>query len=155
MMNLITLTVNLILLVMLPYHWLTFKAFAQSKMYQPIAIKVNEAIKDKLTSEDIPTGEGGFARDYFIYLDKGDQVAIDLSSEDFDSILVLIAEDGTTIAENDDSPDSTSNSLLFTRIAEAGKYIVRVRAFGQTGTGNFKLKITKLQPSHTKSILDK
>lgn len=149
MMNLVTLTANLTLLVMIPYHWLTFNAFAQSKMYQPIAIRANEAIKDKLTAEDIPTGEGGFARDYFIYLDEGDQIAIDLSSEDFDSILVLIAEDGTTIAENDDSPDSSSNSLLFTRIAEAGKYIVRVRAFGQTGSGNFNLKITKLQPAQS------
>ena len=145
MMNLITLTVKLILLVVIPYHWLTFSASAQAKMYQPITIKENEAISDKLTAEDIPTGEGGFARDYVIYLEKGDQVAIDLSSDDFDCILLLISEDGTTIAENDDSPDNTSNSLLFTRINNAGRYIVRVRAFGQAGSGNFQLKVTKLQ----------
>ena len=145
MMKLTTLTIKLILLVVIPYHWLTLNVRAQAKIYQPIAIKENESITDKLTAEDIPTGEGGFARDYFIYLDEGDQIAIDLSSEDFDSILLLIAEDGTTIAENDDSPDSSSNSLLFTRIATAGKYIVRVRAFGQAGSGNFQLKVTKLQ----------
>lgn len=147
MTKLLTLTVNLTLLVTIPYHWLSSNALAQSKMYQPINIKENQVIADKLTANDIPTGEGGFARDYVIYLNEGDQIAIDLSSEDFDSILVLIAEDGTTIAENDDSPDNSSNSLLFTRIATAGKYIVRVRAFGQTGSGNFKLKVTKLQPA--------
>lgn len=42
--------------------------------------------------------------------------------------------------------DGTSNSLLFTRIAETGNYIIRVRSFGETGVGNFKLKVTKLQP---------
>ena len=147
MMNRLFLTFSSVLLVMIPFHWLSFSALAQSKkMYDPIAIKENQSISDKLTADDIPTGEGGFARDYVIYLDEGDQIAIDLASEDFDSILLLIGEDGNTIAENDDSPDSTSNSLLFTRIAEAGRYIVRVRAFGQTGSGNFKLTITKLQP---------
>ena len=149
MTNILALIVNLTLLVTIPYHWLSSNALAQSKIYQPINIKENQTITDKLTANDIPTGEGGFARDYVIYLDEGDQVAIDLSSEDFDSILVLIAEDGTTVAENDDSPDSTSNSLLFTRIATAGKYIVRVRAFGQTGSGNFKLKVTKLRPAQS------
>ena len=147
MMKLITLTIKLTLLVVIPCHWLISSASAQTKMYEPVAIKENEPITDKLTAKDIPTGEGGFARDYFIYLEEGDQIAIDLSSDDFDSILLLIAEDGTTIAENDDSPDSTSNSLLFTRINNAGRYIVRVRAFGQAGSGNFKLKVTKLQPA--------
>ena len=113
MTNLLTLTVNLTLLVTIPYHWLSSNALAQSKIYQPINIKENQTITDKLTANDIPTG------------------------------------DGTTIAENDDSPDSTSNSLLFTRIATAGKYIVRVRAFGQTGSGNFKLKVTKLKPAQS------
>ena len=144
-MKLITLTFKLALLVVVPFHWLTLNALAQDKIYQPIAIKENEAIKDKLTAADIPTGEGGFARDYSIQLNEGDQIAIDLSSDDFDCILILIAEDGTTIAENDDSPDNTSNSLLFTRINNAGRYIVRVRAFGQAGSGNFQLKVTKLQ----------
>ena len=147
MMNLLALTFNLTLLVTIPYHWLSSNALAQSKMYQPINIKENHTITDKLTANDIPTGEGGFARDYVIYLEEGDQIAIDLSSEDFDCILVLISEDGTTVAENDDSPDSSSNSLLFTRIATTGKYIVRVRAFGQTGSGNFRLKVSKLQPA--------
>ena len=54
-------------------------------------------------------------------------------------------EDGTTIAENDDSPDGTTNSLLFTRITEDGKYIIRVRSFALSGSGNFNLRVTKLQ----------
>ncbi|MFN9398337.1 MAG: PPC domain-containing protein, partial [Dolichospermum sp.] len=92
------------------------------------------------------TGQGGFARDYAVKLNKGDNLAIDLSSENFDTIITLLAPNGTTVLENDDGPDGTSNSVLFTRITDTGTYIVRVRSFGETGLGKFKLKVTKLQP---------
>lgn len=132
-------------------HWLTFNALAQSKTYNPTPIEENQPITDTLTNEDIPTGEGGFAKDYIINLQKGDQIAIDLKSEDFDTIIMLMNEDGLTIAENDDSPDSDSNSLLFTRIAETGKYFIRIKAFGATGSGNFIVKLTKLQAIQSQS----
>ncbi len=118
---------------------------AQAKIYNPIPIPENQAINDKLTADDIPTGEGGFARDYYIILQKGEQIAIDLISDEFDTIVYLMSEDGTIIAENDDAPDGSTNSLLFTRIAKTGKYIIRVRAFGQTGNGNFQLTVTRLE----------
>ncbi len=120
---------------------------AESKIYDPPSITSDKEISDTLTENDIPTGEGGFARDYHVQLEKGDQVAIDLTSDNFDSMVMLIAADGSTVAENDDGPDGTSNSLLFSRITEAGKYIVRVRAFGETSGGKFTLKVTRLKPN--------
>lgn len=121
-------------------------AKAQEQLYKPVALPTNREISDTLSEKDIPTGEGGFARDYSVNLEEGDQVAIDLNSEDFDTMVLLIAADGSTLAENDDGPDGTTSSLLFARITEAGEYIVRVRAFGETGGGKFKLKITRLRP---------
>lgn len=119
---------------------------AQLRMYNPISLPSNNEIEDTLSTKDIPTGEGGFARDYSVYLESGDQVAIDLISDDFDAIVALIANDGSKIAENDDGPDGSNNALLFTRINESGTYTVRVRAFGETGGGKFRLKVTRLQP---------
>lgn len=126
----------------------TSAAFAQAvnKLYSPISIPLNDEISDSLSDKDIPTGQGGFARDYMVKLSKGDNLAIDLVSDSFDSIITLLAPDGTTVAENDDGPDGSSNSLLFTRIAETGSYVIRVRSFGETGIGKFKLKVTRLQP---------
>ena len=123
-------------------------AKAESKIYDPPSLTSEKEISDTLTENDIPTGDGGFARDYFIQLEKGDQVAIDLVSDNFDSMVMLIADDGATVAENDDGPDGSTNSLLFSRITEAGKYIVRVRAFGDTSGGEFTLKLTRLKPSN-------
>lgn len=119
---------------------------AQSQLYNPIPLPASNEILDKLTDKDIPIDKGGFARDYAIELNTGDQVAIDLTSENFDTIVALIASDGSIIAENDDGPDGSTNSLLFTRINEKGRYIIRVKGFGTTGGGNFKLKVTRLKP---------
>lgn len=119
---------------------------SRCKVYNPLALPASNEVNDTLSEKDIPTGQGGFARDYIMQLNAGDNVAIDLSSESFDAILTLLAEDGSTVSENDDGPDGSTNALLFTRIAKTGKYIVRVRAFGATGFGEFKLKVTRLQP---------
>ncbi|TVP57478.1 MAG: peptidase [Nodularia sp. (in: Bacteria)] len=120
--------------------------FAQNQLYSPIPLTPNTELSDTLSNKDIPTGQGGFGRDYMVTLNKGDKLVIDLTSESFDTIITLLAPNGTTVAENDDGPDGTTNSLLFTRIQETGNYIIRVRSFGETGVGPFKLKVTKLQP---------
>lgn len=122
-------------------------ARAQTPLYNPIPIPPNNEVSDTLTDKDIPIEKGGFARDYVINLNAGDQVAIDLTSESFDTIVTLLAADGSTVGENDDGPDGSTNSLLFTRINEAGRYVIRVRAFGATGGGAFKLKVTRLKPA--------
>jgi hypothetical protein len=120
-------------------------AKAQSQLYNPIPLPTNNEIVDKLTDKDIPIDKGGFARDYAVNLKAGDQIVIELTSKEFDTILALIASDGTVIGENDDGPDGSTNSLLFTRISEDGRYIIRVKGFGVTSGGNFKLKLTRLK----------
>ncbi|MGA9382544.1 MAG: PPC domain-containing protein [Phormidium sp.] len=118
---------------------------AQKQLYNPIPLPANGEVSDSLSEKDIPTGQGGFARDYSMDLNAGDNIAIDLSSDNFDTIITLM-RNGVTVVENDDGPDGTTNSLLFTRIKESGTYIVRVRAFGETAGGAFKLKVTRLKP---------
>jgi Bacterial pre-peptidase C-terminal domain len=117
-----------------------------STLYNPINLPSTNEISDTLTDKDIPTGFGGFARDYVVTLQEGDQVAIDLTSDEFDTIVTLIAPDGSTLGENDDGPDGSTNSLLFSRISTPGNYIVRVRPYGGQGTGSFVLKVTRLRP---------
>lgn len=115
------------------------------QMYAPIPLPASREISDTLSNRDIPTGFGGFARDYTVQLEAGDQVAIDAISEAFDTMVALIGEDGTTISENDDGPDGTTNSLLFARITQSGTYTVRIRAYAGQGSGPFRLKVARLR----------
>ena len=134
------------LLISILFLLISSQSQAENRLYNPIPLSLNTDISDRLTDQDIPTGEGGFARDYVVELEKGDQVAIDLKSDEFDTVVVLIASDGSTVGANDDGPEGGTNSLLFARIKETGNYIVRVRTFGVTGGGQFTLKIDRLQP---------
>jgi len=119
---------------------------AQSKLYEPIPLPTSNQVSDMLSEKDIPTGQGGFARDYSVKLRAGDNVVIELTSDSFDTIVTLLAPDGSTVGENDDGPDGTTNSLLFTRITKTGTYVIRVHAFGEAGVGPFKLKVSRLRP---------
>lgn len=114
-------------------------------VYQPIPLTLGQELKDTLSDRDIPTGQGGFARDYLITLKAGDQIAVDLVSEIFDPMVILMTKEGTPIAENDDGPDGTANALLFTRIVKPGNYVIRVRSFGETAGGAFRLTVTPLK----------
>lgn len=117
-----------------------------SDLYNPIKLPDSGEISDTLTDQDIPTGFGGFYRDYVVSFKQGDQVVMDLTSEEFDTIITLIGPDGATVGENDDGPDGTTNSLLFARVATPGDYIVRVSPYAGQGIGAFSLKVTRLQP---------
>ncbi len=120
-------------------------ARAQNPMYAPVSLPASREINDTLGPQDIPTGTGGFARDYTVSLEAGDQVAIDVTSDEFDTLVTLINKDGAAVGENDDGPDGTTNSLLFARITEAGTYTVRVQAYAGGNGGKFYLKVARLR----------
>ena len=117
-----------------------------ASIYSPQPMPSGNEVSATLTDKDIPTGSGGFYRDYRVTFAAGDQVVMDLTSEEFDTIISLIAPDGSTVTENDDGPDGTTNSLLFARIARAGDYVIRVSPYAGQGMGAFKLKVTRLRP---------
>ena len=118
---------------------------AKEPVYTPLPLTLGQDLTDTLSDRDIPTGQGGFARDYIVTLKAGDQIAVDLVSEVFDPMVILMTKEGIPIAENDDGPDGTPNSLLFMRIVKSGLYIIRVRSFGETTGGAFKLTVTPLK----------
>jgi hypothetical protein len=123
----------------------TITLLSDRSVYNPAPLPINGEVRETLSDRDIPTGEGGFARDYSIQLTSGDQLAIDVTSENFDTVVMLINYQGKTIGKNDDGPDGTSNSLLFTRIKDAGTYYIRVQGFGETSSGEFRLKVSRLK----------
>lgn len=115
------------------------------KIYTPLPLPPSNEVRDTLTDKDIPLGDGGFARDYAIQLNTGEQIAIDLVSDNFDPVVVLLTKEGKTIGKNDDGPDGTSNSLLFARIKKTGTYTIRVQGFSETSGGDFTLRVNRLK----------
>jgi len=121
-------------------------AQAQTALYNPITMPSSNTIDDVLTESDIPTGFGGFSRDYSITFEDSDYAVVDLASDDFDTVVTLLSPDGSTFGENDDGPDGSTNSMLFVRIMEGGPYTLRVSSYAGQGMGTFNLKVTRLRP---------
>jgi hypothetical protein len=120
---------------------------ANSRVYEPIPLLISEPITDTLSHLDIPLGQGGFARDYTVSLSAGDQLVIELKSQRFDTFVSLLAADGSTLGENDDGPDGTTNSWLVVYIPASGNYTVRVQASGKNkAVGPFTLLVTRFRP---------
>jgi hypothetical protein len=118
---------------------------AAAELYNPPTLDGQE-VNDTLSTSDIPTGLGGFAKDYVVDLEAGDQITVDAVSEEFDTLVMLMDSNGVTVSENDDGPDGSTNSLLFARISEAGKYTIRVRSYAGEGSGPFSIKVARLRP---------
>lgn len=123
----------------------TLSTHALAQIYNPVELTGGREVNDTLSASDIPTGVGGFARDYKVDLLEGDQITIDVISEEFDTLVSLLGDDGATVSENDDGPDGSTNSLLFARIDASGQYTVRVRSYAGQGTGAFYLKLARLR----------
>ncbi len=120
-------------------------AAQDNRVYTPLTLPPSNEVADALTDRDIPLGDGGFARDYALQLASGEQVVIELTSDNFDTVLTLLTKEGKTVGKNDDGPDGSSNSLLFARIKKTGPYTVRVQGFSDTSGGKFLLKISRLK----------
>lgn len=122
------------------------RAAAQdTRVYTPLPLPPSNEVADTLTDRDIPLGDGGFARDYAIQLTGGEQVVVELNSDNFDTVLTLLTKEGKTVGKNDDGPDGSSNSLLFARIKKTGTYTVRIQGFSETSGGKFTLKVSRLK----------
>jgi hypothetical protein len=120
-------------------------AAQENKVYTPLTLPPSNEVADALTDRDIPLGDGGFARDYAVQFVNGDQIVIELTSDNFDTVVTLLTKEGKTVGKNDDGPDGSSNSLLFARIKKTGPYTVRVQGFSDTSGGKFSLKVSRLK----------
>lgn len=118
-------------------------AEARSQLYKPPSLQIGRSISEQLSNRDIPTGQGGFARDYVITCKAGEQITVTVTSTDFDPMVAVIAPDGFTLAENDDAEDGTTNAALTLTMPQSDRYTVRVQNFGQTTGGAFQLQVTR------------
>ncbi|MEN8240883.1 MAG: PPC domain-containing protein, partial [Chloroflexota bacterium] len=74
----------------------------------------------------------------------GDIVSIALDSDDFDAFLELRGNNGLILAEDDDGGETGSNSLISEYlITETGTYLIVVRAYSDTETGEFSLSLNE------------
>jgi hypothetical protein len=115
-----------ILLMMLFALALATSAFAQD------SVSVGDVIEGEADDDTV---------EYEIELEEDQTVEISLESDDFDTYLYILDEDGDEVDSNDDGFDSGFNSFLEFTADDTATYTIRVDAFGGDPDGDFVLTI--------------
>jgi CHAT domain-containing protein/tetratricopeptide (TPR) repeat protein len=69
----------------------------------------------------------------------GDQIAIELSSDEFDAYLILKSPDGKVIAQNDNGVSGINSTIVIT-LPTTGVYIILANTYGAGATGSYQLE---------------
>ncbi len=90
------------------------------------------------------TGENSYYTDYRIRLNAGQEIVLNLDSDDFDAYLLVLNSDATgdPLASNDDSSNGRNSTLVF-RAPTAGNYIIRASQLG-TSEGGYRLRVRRI-----------
>ena len=85
----------------------------------------------------------------------GTRVQIDMTSDDFDTYVVLLAESdpATPLAEDDDGGPEGTNSRLFHTLPADGAYRIQARSFAPGGTGAYVLTVIEAEPERPAQAL--
>lgn len=92
-----------------------------------------------------PTGNGRFADDYrFDNISPGQQLQLDLNSDDFDSFLQLVDEKTGRVITGDDDAGGNRNSRLSFTVQPNINYIARATSYSPGETGNYRISSINL-----------
>ncbi len=109
---------------------------------QPRVLTLGMARGDSLTSQDPQMRQR--RSPYHVWMfdgRRGEHVAIDMTSSDFDSYLVLRDPDGALVASDDDGGEG-NNARIRTVLPRDGRYRVVATAFSAEGRGQYGLLLT-------------
>ncbi len=93
-----------------------------------------------LGSPDCVESPGIWVRFWTIQGIAGQEVTIDVSSSDFDTVLDLLNPDGVIVASNDDSGGGTDSHIVYT-LDSTGPWTAKVSNFPGTGPGSFNISL--------------
>jgi Calx-beta domain/Bacterial pre-peptidase C-terminal domain len=128
------------------------QARASSAACTPTGINIGQTVNGNLASDDCAFGDGTVLDPYTFNALAGQQVAITMSSAQFDTYLYLLNPDGSTLTFNDDAVGTNSRIPLsgFITLPTTGTYTILANAFDEAtngGVGNYTLQITAPAPT--------
>lgn len=118
---------------------------------KPVSID-GEPIAGRLTlNSNILPADNSYFDAYSFEGVEGQQVEILMSSNQFDSYLILLAPDGSDLVQDDDGGGNTNARIAIT-LPTAGTYTVFANSYsaGEVGTYNLQISSTTIAPSATR-----
>jgi hypothetical protein len=108
-------------------------------------LQVGETVTGNLSTSDCRRSDGSYQDTWRFSLASTTQVQIDLTSNSFDTYLILNGADGSFILENDDFEEDGDDSRLITTLA-AGTYHVIANSYFADRVGAYQLRVGVVTP---------
>jgi hypothetical protein len=111
-----------------------------SPLAAQIPIRVGQTMNGRLVQTDPKFADGSHYKMYAFVGNRGDTVAIDLTSDDFDANLLVTDANGNSLARNDDSGETCNARLTFIAPA-AANYRVYANSSAPAELGDYKITL--------------
>ncbi|HET8713718.1 MAG TPA: hypothetical protein VFM23_08580 [Gemmatimonadales bacterium] len=105
-------------------------------------IRVGQTVTGRLVQGDQTFSDGSRYKMYAFVGNKGDTVAVDLSSDDFDANLLIADASGNSLARNDDSGERCNAKLTFVP-PSTGNFRIYANSSAQAELGEYKLTLSR------------
>jgi len=106
------------------------------------SIGVGQSVTGRLVQTDRKFSDGSLYRMYSFAADKGEAIALDLTSDDFDANLLIADASGNTLARNDDGGGSCNARLTFVPPV-TGSYRVYANSSAPAELGDYRLTLAR------------
>jgi hypothetical protein len=118
---------------------------SSSSVKIPVAIPSLLSVEGVLEKGDqVIPADSSFYDTYTIEGSAGQEIKIDLVSQDFDTYLAILDPTGKIIAENDDLAQGNSNSQITLKLPSDGSYRLIVNSYSDQGQGKYTITANTL-----------
>jgi hypothetical protein len=105
-------------------------------------IRIGQTVTGRLTIADQAFNDGSRYKMYAFVGNKGDTVAVDLMSDDFDANIVVADASGNALARNDDSGENCNARLTYV-LPQAANYRVYANSSAPAELGEYRLALAR------------
>ena len=117
----------------------------------PTPITIGQTVNGNLTTGDCPLGDGTFYDAYSFTATAGQQIAVSMTSSQFDTFLILNRPDGSILTIDDDGAGGTNSRIPsgggFITLSASGTYTIWANAFDPLDTtGAYTLTLSAPLP---------
>ena len=105
-------------------------------------IRLGQTVTGRLTTTDQQFSDGSRYKMYAFVGNKGDTVAVNLMSDDFDANIVIADASGNRLANNDDSGENCNARLTYV-LPQAANYRVYANSSAPAEVGEFRLSLAR------------
>lgn len=118
-----------------PQEW---SRFASVFSITPNGSAVSGVLSD---NSNVLESDNSFFDAYTFDAQQGQQISIDMVSQDLDAYLILLDPNGRDIAQDDDGGNGT-NARLVTTAASSGTYTILANSYGVGEVGEYRLQVS-------------